>query len=176
MKDISNRNFGLLIAHVLPGFVALWGLQAVSPTVRFWMGAASSATDLPTVGGFLYVTLASIALGMTVGAIRWALIDGLHHRTGLPRPTWDDSKLQANLAAFDTIVENHYRYYQFYANSIVSLVIVYAAHRWANGFHETDGSLELGLLVLCLIFWFASRNTLNHYYSRVVAMMDTIKD
>lgn len=171
MKDISNRNFGLLIAHVLPGFVALWGLQEVSPTVRFWMSAASSATDLPTVGGFLYVTLASVALGMTVGAIRWCVVDWTHHHTGLVRPVWDDSRLQDNLQAFDLIVEHHYRYYQFYANTIVSLVMAYAAHRWAHGYENFDGLLELCLLALIAVFWATSRSNLHRYYSRATALM-----
>jgi hypothetical protein len=173
MKDISNRNFGLLIAHVLPGFVALWGLQDVSPTVRVWMSAAPSVSDLPTVGGFLYVTLASVALGMTVGAIRWCTVDWTHHHTGLVRPIWDDSKLQANLQAFDLIVEHHYRYYQFYANTIVSLVMVYAAHRWANGYANFDGVIESCTLVLIAIFWATSRSNLHRYYSRATALMNS---
>lgn len=176
MKDISNRNFGLLIAHILPGFIALWGLQAVSPTVRLWMSAASSVPDLPTVGGFLYVTLASVAVGMTVGAIRWCTIDWTHHHTGLARPAWDDSKLQANLQAFDLIVEHHYRYYQFHANTIVSLVVVYAAHRWAHGFDQLDGMFECFILALILIFWATSRSNLHRYYARATALMQQPKE
>ncbi|MEM7625862.1 MAG: hypothetical protein AAF333_09545 [Planctomycetota bacterium] len=172
MKDISNRNFGLLIAHVLPGFIALWGLQAVSPTVRVWLSAASSASDLPTVGGFLYVTLASVALGMAVGAIRWCVIDWLHHHTGLPRPTWDDSKLQQNLHAFDLLVEHHYRYYQFHSNTIVSLLIAYAAHRGSSGFDDSNGTLEFMLLALIAVFWATSRSNLHRYYTRVTALMN----
>lgn len=173
MKDISNRNFGLLIAHIVPGFIALWGLQDVSPTVRLWMSAASTASDLPTVGGFLYVTLASVALGMTVGAIRWCLIDWAHHHTGLPRPAWDDSRLQANLEAFDLIVEHHYRYYQFHANTIVSLIVVYVAHRWSYGFDHFDGVRETAILLLSAVFWATSRSNLHRYYTRVTALMTT---
>ncbi len=54
MQDVSTRNFGLLIAYLLPGFTTLWGLSYVSETIRLWLG--SPPTSLPTAGGFLYVT------------------------------------------------------------------------------------------------------------------------
>ncbi len=173
MRDLSNRNFGLLIAHVLPGFVALCGLQEISPTLRLWLSATADPHELPTVGGFLYVTLASVALGMTVSAIRWCVVDWMHHHTGLPRPRWDDAKLQVNLEAFDLLVEHHYRYYQFYANSIVSLAIVYAAHRHAHGFDHFTGTLELAFVALAGVFWATSRSNLTRYYSRATALMNS---
>ncbi len=111
MREVSGRNFGLLIAYVLPGFVALTGAARCSTAVRQWMDqhvAACGATA--TVGGFLYVTLASVGVGLTVSTVRWAVIDTLHHWTGIPGPCWDDSRLQEKLEAFEALVENHYRY------------------------------------------------------------------
>ena len=54
MREVTGRNFGLLIAYILPGFVSLWGLAEFSPSVKSWL-AASTATPgaMPTVGGFL---------------------------------------------------------------------------------------------------------------------------
>ncbi len=68
MSELSEKNFGLLIAYVLPGFVTLWGISHFSPTVESWI--ASSQHGAPTVGGFLYVTLASLAAGLTVSEAR----------------------------------------------------------------------------------------------------------
>ena len=34
MTDVSGRNFGLLIAYVLPGFVSLCGMAELSPVVK----------------------------------------------------------------------------------------------------------------------------------------------
>ena len=73
MRDVTNNNFGLLIAYVLPGLTALWGAAHFSPTLRFWL--AASPSELPTVGGFLYVTLGSVAAGMTVSTVRWLIVD-----------------------------------------------------------------------------------------------------
>ena len=97
MKELSDKNFGLLIAYLLPGFTAVWGMSYLSPTVHAWLGEASP--DGPTVGGFLYVTLGSVAAGLTVSTVRWAVIDTFHHWTGLNQPQWDFAKLQANIAA-----------------------------------------------------------------------------
>jgi hypothetical protein len=113
MKDLSDKNFGLLIAYVVPGTIVLVGLAAFSPAVRSWLVNSSPAG--PTVGGFLFVTLASVAAGMTASAVRWATVDRLHHRTGVLKPAWDDSNLPERLEAFEAIVEAHYRYYQFHS-------------------------------------------------------------
>ncbi|NQT12021.1 MAG: hypothetical protein HQ582_04700, partial [Planctomycetes bacterium] len=89
MKEIPVANFGLLIAYVLPGFVALSGLSLFSPTVMAWLHGVPDGC--PTAAGFLYVTLASIGIGMTVNALRWLTLDSLHHRTGVHYPAWDFS-------------------------------------------------------------------------------------
>src|SRR5205809_4812579 len=110
MKESSVTNFGLLIAFLLPGTIALWGVSFASDVVRSWFG--NSSADAPTVAGLLYVTLASVGAGLTVSTIRWCVIDTLHHLTGIHRPEWDYSRLQENVAALDTLTELYYRYYQ----------------------------------------------------------------
>ena len=70
MRDLTRDNFGLLIAYLLPGFVALWGAAYHVEAVQSWL--RSTAPDAPTIGGFLYATLASTALGLVISAVRWA--------------------------------------------------------------------------------------------------------
>jgi hypothetical protein len=89
VKDVTSENFGLLIAYVLPGFVLLWSLAPVLDHHRGWLGQANG--DQPTVGGFLYVTLASVGLGQFVSTLRWLLMDSLHHATGIRQPHFDFS-------------------------------------------------------------------------------------
>jgi hypothetical protein len=108
MQDVTRSNFGLLIAYVLPGFTLLWGVGSISPAVHAWLGAP--AAEGPTIGGFLYATLASVTAGMTVSTVRWLVIDSIHHHTGLRRPRWNFATLHLNVTAFDVMVENHYRY------------------------------------------------------------------
>ncbi|MGA2501269.1 MAG: hypothetical protein ABSH20_26315, partial [Tepidisphaeraceae bacterium] len=139
MGELSGRNFGLVIAYMLPGLVCLAGLSPFSPMVRSWLAmtgsgnpAGSAGPGAPSVAGFCFVALASLAAGLMVSAVRWAAVDSLHHRTGVTRPAWEDATLSVKLEAFDYIVENHYRYYQFYANMLVALPFSYAALRVAG--------------------------------------------
>ena len=121
MKTVSSENFGLIIAYLLPGFVALWGVSYFSPTVGSWVTASQQGA--PTVAGFMYVTLASLAAGVTVSAVRWATIDQLHHATGIRPPAWKFVNLEGKLQGYRTLIENHYRYYQFYSNMFVAAAL-----------------------------------------------------
>ncbi len=96
-----------------PGFTTLWGLSEFSPTLRAWLDAAASAQ--PTVGGFLFVNAASVAIGVAVSAVRWAVVDSVHHATGIMPPELDFSKLPERLAGYTVLIEIHYGYYQFYS-------------------------------------------------------------
>ena len=170
MQGLSARNFGLLIAYVLPGFVTLWGASLVFPAVGVWL--VGSAESGPNVGGFLYVSVGSVAAGMTVSAVRWVVVDWLHEVTGLMRPEWDDSKLNERLPAFEALVENHYRYYQFYANTLVALALAYPTwrlHGRAGVFQVTD----LGFVAAEGVFLAASRDALRNYYRRSAILLGT---
>jgi hypothetical protein len=71
VTEVSSSNFGLAIAFLVPGFTVLWGVSYFDETVRHWLSGSSTA--MPTVGGFLYVTLASLAAGVAAKA------DAAHH-------------------------------------------------------------------------------------------------
>jgi len=166
--DLSARNFGLLIAYWIPGFLALAGVAMLSPPVAAWLAADPG----PSIGGFLYSTLASLGAGMTVSALRWAIIDTLHQYTGLPRPEWDDSKLTERLPALEYLVETHYRYYQFYGNSLVAMTLTHAAWRIsAFGAAAPWGLPEAGLVLVGLVFLAGSRDTLRKYYRRATLLL-----
>lgn len=165
MKDESITNFGLLIAYVLPGLVGLWGLGQLSPAVRTWLG--SGTVDSTSVGGFLYLTLASVAAGLTASTFRWILIDPVHHRTGVRPPVWDFSRLADRVEAFDLIIEMHYRYYQFYANSLVAATFSYACWRIGSGLATSPiGLVDFAFAVVAPTFFAGSRDTLKRYYTR----------
>ncbi len=169
MKEVSSSNFGLLIAFLLPGFVVLWGASYFSETIALWL-SGSGAT--PTVGGFMYVTLASVAAGVTVSTVRWAVIDTIHRWTGLPQPNWDFSRLQDNVAAYNVLNEIHYKFYQFHGNLLIALVFVYVARRVHLGFFaESLGWVDLGCLLLSVILFVGSRDTLAKYHLRVTQLL-----
>lgn len=166
MNEISNQNFGLLIAFVLPGFILLWGLQPWCPLIGTWLGHAT--TDVPSVGGFLYVSMASVAAGQLVSTFRWLTIDTLHHHTGIAPPRWNFRKLKDRVAAYDRLIEIHYRYYQWHANGLIAVTTT-AILRWsADSFSYRE--LLLILFVDSLLY-LGSRDTLSKYYRRVEELL-----
>ncbi|MCP4175459.1 MAG: hypothetical protein GY758_32330 [Fuerstiella sp.] len=166
MKDITSANFGLLIAYVLPGFVLLGGIEPYSETVQAWVGQSSA--EAASVGGFLYVTVASVGLGQLVSTLRWLTIDSLHHRTGIGKPSWNFRRLKDKVEAFDHLIQIHYRYYQWHANSLISVTLA-AFLRWTvNGFRWKEFALVV--TVNCLLYA-GSRDTLDKYYRRVEELL-----
>ena len=115
----------MVVAYLVPGFVVLWGASYLSPILRMWL--ATPPDNLPAVGGLLYVTVASLAAGMTVSAIRWAVFDTLHHRTGVAPPRWNFATLPEKLEAYQALIEIHYRYYQLHSHLLVAFAFAYVA-------------------------------------------------
>lgn len=169
MSDVSTPNFGPLIAYLVPGAIVLLGLSEFSPTLQSWFAASSA--DAPSIGGFLYLTVAAIAAGMTVSALRWAIVDTFHSLTGLTLPNLDFSRLGENVSAFTLLIDIHYRHYQFYANTAVATVIAYACYRIKLGAASPLGVVDAGVAILELIFIATSRDTLRKYYSRTAQLL-----
>lgn len=165
MGEVSGRNFGLVIAYLVPGFIVVLGTTFFSPLVRGWL--MSDAGTQPTVGGFLFITLASVAAGMVASAVRWAVVDSLHHATGVKEPRWDFRELQENLSAYTLLVEFHYRYYQFYSNTLIAIALAYGSHILAEcGWCGGPRWVDLGFVIVEAVLFAASRDTLRKYYAR----------
>lgn len=162
-EESSLNNFGLVIAYVLPGFTALQGFPLLAPTSTAW---GTSGDPNPPLTAFLSGTVMALAAGLTVSAVRWLVIDKIHHKTGLRRPTRDYALLERNVAALEYLDLVHYRYYKFYANMVVALVWSYAARDYLLGWHGTP------LLVLALLFFFASRDALSKFYTRTAELLN----
>lgn len=169
MQRVSSDTFGPLIAYLIPGATVLLGASLFSPTIRFWFAATPS--DSPTIGGFLYLTIASLGVGMTVSAIRWATVDQFHARTGLPMPRRDFSKLGKNVEAFSLLIRIHYEHYQFYSNMFVGMVIAYVCYHINLGGILPVGWIDLGFVILEAIFIATSRDTLRRYCERTQQLL-----
>lgn len=166
----SLNDFGLLIAYLLPGFVALWGVGLVDPTVKAWLGTVPE--NAPTLSGFLFSTIAALGAGLTLHTLRWLLIDQIHHLTGIRPKQWDFSRFQDRLAAYDKLTENHYRFHQFYGGMILALTWLLAARQVAGKETIVDMA-DLATLGSVVLFWLGSRDALRRYYRRVGAVLAT---
>lgn len=164
MQSVTNANFGPLIAYLVPGATALFGISEFYPALRAWFAVVPTQT--PTIGGFLYLTVASVAVGMVVSAIRWAIVDTFHSITGLPLPALDFSKLGRNVEAFNLLIEIHYKHFQFYSNELIALAIAYVSYRIKHGGFWPLGWFDVGFVVIEGVFLLASRDTIRKYYAR----------
>lgn len=170
MTDVSSRNFGYLIAYVIPGFIVVASLSVYSPIMRAWIGTFSETA--PTVSGFLYVTLASVFAGMTLSAVRWLTLDSFHHRTGIKRPRLDFSVLDENRAAFDALALNHFRYYEFFSHTALALIVAMCSYRPLSDLLAfSPVVMLLGVLVLEVVLFVASRDSLRKYYDRTSSLL-----
>jgi hypothetical protein len=88
--------------------------------------------------------------------------------TGIDRPRWNFRRLRGSVDAFDRLIEIHYRYYQWHANSLVAITIT-AASRWtAHGFSWKQFAVLAFVDSLLLA---GSRDTLAKYYQRAGALL-----
>jgi hypothetical protein len=171
VNELAGKNFGIIIAYILPGFVALWGASRFCPAVALWIAASHQGE--PTVAGFCYVSLASLAAGLIVSTVRWALLDTLHHATGVKPPPWRFARLDDRLQGFLVLVESHYRYYQHSSNMFVAAAFSYSAYLNAEGFNVSrQGWLTVGVLLLEIILFAGSRDCLRKYYSRTQELLN----
>lgn len=170
MTDVSDRNFGYLVAYVLPGFVVVAVIGLHSEAVGSWL--SGPAIDSVSVGGFLFATLASLAAGMVISALRWLVLDRIHHATGVHPPAWEFSDFQSKRAGFISLAENHYRYYQHYGNMLVALIAVALDVRAvATGSGFPVWLVLIGLAALGALEFVASRDALRKYYQRTGALL-----
>ena len=165
MRETYSLNFGLLVAYLVPGFVVLWGVSFYSPVVNTWLFAPPA--NLPTVGGLLYVTVGSLAAGMTVSAVRWAAFDTLHHWTGVVPPRWNFAALPEKLEAYQALIEIHYRYYQLHSHLLLAFAFAYGARFFATPWRVYRvGVVDLGFIIVTVVLFLAARDALKLYYRR----------
>jgi hypothetical protein len=169
MKEITDKNFGLIIAFLLPGFLLVWMLSLSDfGNAEVWL----KSFGVPSVSGFLYVTLASLALGLIISAVRWVVIDQilgcyyfLRHQKHLPKIDFSKLSDPNKYAVFQGANENHYRYYQYYSNTLVAIVVGFSIYQ----FRSTKWAPALiwvifGVLIVVLLL--ASKDCLFKYHER----------
>ena len=171
--EISGRQFGLLIAYLLPGFIGMAGVAPLSPLVAAWLQGQSLGTA--GVGPSPFMLMGAVTLGLIISCFRWLLIDSVLHRTGLRRPVWKDHRLDESLEAFDYLVENHYRYYQFYANTLMAILWSYLVHRAVKSSPLLGHGTDLGV-ILCAVLFAGARDTLAKYYQRTSRLIGQVAE
>jgi hypothetical protein len=162
----TNFDFGVVIAFIAPGFLAFHAASYHFPTADAWMSAVSDKDQ--SVGLFLFVLLASLSLGLVVSGIRALMIDTLIcwsflGKFAVPRSTLDWSRIdEKNLPVLLAIRDNHYRYYQFYANTLVAMVLWMLA-RGSSSMPALSWPKWTLMLVATAALFLSARDALNRY-------------
>lgn len=120
------------------------------------------------MGGFLYSTIASVGIGVALSGLRWLTVDQVIAWTGVRRPSWDDSLLATRLDGYVQLVEEHYRYYQAYANALVAFVLAIAVNsEWLTSLDRWGVAVGVAGVLFA-----SSRDTLKKCYSRLSQLLD----
>src|SRR4051812_19769702 len=128
MTEISSRQFGVIVAYVLPGFIGLAGLAPLFPVVARWLRPVSQGEF--GLGPPLYAVMGATAVGLILSCFRWLLIESFLRWTGVTPPMWDDRQLDELLGGFDYLVQSHYRYFEFTGNTLIAMIGAYSVNRW----------------------------------------------
>ncbi|HEY7119032.1 MAG TPA: hypothetical protein VH475_20750 [Tepidisphaeraceae bacterium] len=172
----NSRQFGLVIAYVVPGFIALAGLAPLFPAVAHWLRPVAATGDGFGLGPPLYAVLGAMALGSVLSCFRWVLIDHVHHWTGIERPAWDDRQLEQVLGGFDYLVQAHFRYYEFCGNTLLALSFAYGVNRYFGTLPFLGPGTDLTVLVVIIVLFAASRDALAKYYTRTGLLVGRLAD
>jgi len=118
MEQITSTSFGLLMAYLLPGLVALYSLSFWSLRLRevfrsFLLGQQ--------VGLFLLVLAASLIAGLVVGAVRWV---GFEYLLGgkcqhVEPECFGKLTSPTRFSAFSYVVDENFRFHQFWGAMVL---------------------------------------------------------
>jgi hypothetical protein len=148
VQDVTSTSFGLIIAFLLPGTVALFSLS-------FWFASVGDAfhtflTAESNVGLFLFLLLGALAFGFVVSAVRWCVYEillGRSKRVYGPGPTAEQWKRLAEserFVAFRATIDETYRYREFFGGVTIAAPGLFAA--WLSSLGE--GTLTGWLLIV----------------------------
>ena len=122
MTSYGYTSFGLLIGFFLPGFAGLFCLRFWSASVDRWFHAV--ITPASGVGPLSVVLLISLIVGLQVSLCRWLLFEKcLCRNDRLDERSFQILADEGHLSAFQVVIEQHYRYHQFWGGIAVVLPI-----------------------------------------------------
>ena len=147
-----EKTFGLVIAFLFPGMVALFALSLHIKTLQQWLWVSGG----PGGGALVLLLLLAIGLGVLVSGVRSELIDGRWRPGGRPRMDWRIRRDENQEIVYQNLLVHHYRYAQFHGNTVVSssgLLTSWLLLRWSEA---PPGEAALLSVLLPLAPWAAT--------------------
>lgn len=171
MNSIGALDFGMVIAYLLPGFLAFFGLRYVSPAINQLI-SLSLAKD-SGIGVELSIGLFALFAGVVVSALRGSLLDLIQIRTGVKKPPFDVSKLKdpSVLKAYEASISNTYRFAQFYGNAFISLSFLAAMRAWGTWTVGASKPVSVIIVLSLIVLFVAHRQQLRQTYRTIGAIL-----
>ena len=175
MQDQLGKSFGLVIAFLVPGMIALYGASLHVKLLEDWFEIAANARST-TVGGVLLIVVASLGMGVFVSNLRWLVLERwIWRRTPPELPNAHRRRETQTELVYQNLVWQYYQFYQFSANSLFALVLLYGA--WlahelrpeAEGLRPAPVALALPTILLVptgCVLYVAAKDSLNRYNKR----------
>jgi hypothetical protein len=123
MVQFAPINFGLIIAYILPGTVTVYGLRYLSPRIdALW---STLERGQIVVGPLILIGVSALAVGLIVSSFRVVVLEPILYCTGVKQTIIKYDKIAdaERRELFSQMVENVYRYEQFYGNVLLSLLL-----------------------------------------------------
>lgn len=173
---MPHMSMGLLLAYLAPGAVLLFALSFHVDSAGALI--ASLLSDRGSGFGAIFVALfVTLTLGVLLNAVREVLLDNLWFSERLwSKPITQPADVlqvlsgREQIQVYEQILENTYRYYQFYVNTALALLVL------AVSFLIDPGHVALPwwggpvLLLLVAVLLMPARKSLDSYSKAVNAL------
>ena len=134
MKDVTSTSFGLIIAYLMPGLAALYG-------TTFWAGKADEILQRVIAGESdlslaLLIAGSALLLGLLLNVLRWLFFERFVCRhIKLSPQVFAAMKDEHRLQTFVAVIEETFRYHQFFGNMAVLIPFLYLS--WLKWYDST---------------------------------------
>ena len=149
VKEITATTFGWVIAFVLPGLLGLYTISLWSTKASAQLSAFANAES--TIGLFFIVLLTTLLIGLELSAVRWLLFECLLCRKKkVQSNAFAKLRVPENFTAFRTIVDEHYKYHQFFGGLVPVIPVFFYGLARSQGV-EVISFEAFGVGILALI-------------------------
>ena len=171
--DKLGLNFGLIIAYLIPGFLGLIEVSQHIPMLNniiFNTGGSPKQNNISSPSSILFILLLSLAIGIIINALAWAFVRPLVELTGVKRPSELDYKdlKNENIKIYNLVIENNFRYYQFYANVFVAVILL--SQSWFVFPFFNYLIRNFSFFIVAIVLFLAARDSLSRAYFRMYTL------
>jgi hypothetical protein len=169
-------SLGSILAFLAPGALLLVALSFHVPQVADLLASVTTASS--GLGPIAAILMACLSLGVVLNGCRSVLVDWVWYspkwRNPLNRPA-DVLGILASreqLEAYESMLENMFRFYLFYANVALALAMAGLSFLAMPGQADLSITAAAAVVALILIMMIAARNSLADFSRATYALLE----